>query len=43
MLFRSSRYEIDVALINVSATDQHGFCSLGTSVDITMDALDTAT
>lgn len=42
MLFRSGRYPIDVALINVSAPDQHGFCSLGTSVDITMAAIDSA-
>ena len=33
-LFRSGRRPIDVALLHLSPPDQHGFCSLGTSVDI---------
>lgn len=41
-LFRSRRVEIDVALIMVSPPDEHGFCSLGVSVDITKAAAETA-
>ncbi|GAB5034287.1 acetyl-hydrolase transferase family protein [Nannochloropsis oceanica] len=33
-LFRRRRLPIDVALVQVSPPDKHGFCSLGTSVDI---------
>ncbi len=33
-LFYSKRIGLDVALIQVSAPDKHGFCSLGVSVDI---------
>jgi len=32
----------DVALIHVSPPDRHGFCTLGTSVDVTRAAIDTA-
>jgi 4-hydroxybutyrate CoA-transferase len=32
----------DVALIHVSPPDRHGFCTLGTSVDVTRAAVDTA-
>ncbi len=32
----------DVALIQVSPPDRHGFCTLGTSVDVTRAAVDTA-
>ena len=38
-LFARRLVPIDVALINVSAPDQHGFCSLGTSVDVTLAAM----
>ncbi len=41
-LFRSGRVEIDVALVMVSPPDEHGFCSLGVSVDITKAAVDAA-
>lgn len=41
-LFRSDRRRLDVALIHVSPPDVHGFCSLGTSVDVTRAAIDTA-
>ncbi|MFH1152835.1 MAG: GNAT family N-acetyltransferase [Pseudomonadota bacterium] len=34
-LFYSKRIGIDVALIQVSPPDRHGYCSLGVSVDIT--------
>jgi acyl-CoA hydrolase len=33
-LFRSGRVPLDVALLNVSPPDAHGYCSLGTSVDV---------
>ena len=41
-LLRSGRFPIDVALIHVSPPDQHGFCTLGTSVDIARAAVDVA-
>lgn len=41
-LFRSGRVPIDVALIMVSPPDEHGFCSLGVSVDITKAAVESA-
>ena len=41
-LFRKNILPIDVALIQVSPPDLHGFCSLGTSVDIARAAVDTA-
>lgn len=42
LLFRRNILPIDVALIQVSPPDSHGFCSLGTSVDIARAAVDTA-
>ncbi|KIC95132.1 acetyl-CoA hydrolase/transferase family protein [Flavihumibacter solisilvae] len=41
-LFRNNILPIDVALIQVSPPDMHGYCSLGTSVDIARAAVDTA-
>ncbi|MEO8797480.1 MAG: acetyl-CoA hydrolase/transferase C-terminal domain-containing protein [Polyangiaceae bacterium] len=41
-LFRSRRRPIDVALIHVSPPDRHGFCSLGTSVDVAAAAVEVA-
>lgn len=41
-LFRKDILPIDVALIQVSPPDAHGYCSLGTSVDIARAAADTA-
>lgn len=41
-LFRRNILPIDVAFISVSPPDKHGFCSLGTSVDITLGALESA-
>ncbi len=41
-LFRRGIYPLDVAFIQVSPPDKHGFCSLGTSVDITLPAILTA-
>lgn len=37
-LFESGEMPLDVALIQVSPPDDHGFCSLGVSVDTTMTA-----
>ncbi|WP_295664448.1 acetyl-CoA hydrolase/transferase C-terminal domain-containing protein [uncultured Mucilaginibacter sp.] len=42
LLFRRGILPLDVALIQVSPPDAHGFCSLGTSVDIARAAVDTA-
>ncbi len=41
-LFRSGTLPIDVALIQVAPPDNHGFCSLGISVDIVKAAAETA-
>ena len=42
LLFRKGIIPIDVALISVSPPDSHGFCSLGTSVDISLAAVHSA-
>ena len=36
LLFRREILPIDVALIHVSPPDRHGYCSLGTSVDVSL-------
>lgn len=41
-LFRSTHFPLDVALLHVSPPDAHGFCSLGTNVDIARAAADVA-
>jgi len=41
-LFRKNILPLDVALIQVSPPDAHGFCSLGTSVDVARAAVDVA-
>lgn len=41
-LITSRRVRIDVALIQVSPPDAHGYCSLGVSVDIVRAAVDSA-
>ena len=41
-LFRSGLMPLDVALVQVSPPDKHGFCSLGVSVDISNAAIETA-
>lgn len=41
-LFRKGVVPIDTALIQVTVPDNHGFCSLGVSVDIAKAATDTA-
>jgi acyl-CoA hydrolase len=41
-LFRRNILPLDVAFIQVSTPDKHGYCSLGVSVDITLPAIQTA-
>lgn len=41
-LFHSGQMPIDVALIQVTPPDEHGFCSFGVSVDITKPAAECA-
>jgi len=41
-LFTDKILPIDVAMVTVSLPDAHGYCSLGTSVDIARSAVDTA-
>ena len=41
-LFRSGLLPLDVALVQVSPPDRHGFCSLGVSVDASRSAVQTA-
>jgi len=42
LLFRNNILPLDVAFIQVSPPDRHGYCSLGVSVDITLPAIQTA-
>ena len=41
-LFRSGKMPLDVALVQVSPPDKHGYCSLGVSVDVTNAAIEMA-
>ncbi len=41
-LFRSGLRPIDVALMHLSPPDEHGFCTLGCSVDIALEAVNCA-
>jgi len=41
-LFTKNILPLDVALIQVSPPDEHGYCSLGTSVDVARAAVDVA-
>jgi acyl-CoA hydrolase len=41
-LFRQGYLKIDVALVQVSPPDRHGFCTLGVSVDVVHAALESA-
>lgn len=43
LLFKRNIIDITVALIHVSVPDQHGYCSLGVSVEATLAAIDNAT
>lgn len=42
LLFRRNILPLDVAVVTVSPPDRHGYCTLGTSVDIARSAVDTA-
>lgn len=42
-LFRSRRRPLDVALLHLSPPDAHGYCSLGTSVDVAKAAFESST
>ena len=39
LLFEKGILPLDVALVHVSPPDKHGFCSLGTSVDVARTAI----
>ncbi len=41
-LFKKRILPLDVAIVHVSLPDQHGYCSLGVSVDIARSAVNTA-
>jgi len=41
-LFKRNILPLDVAIVQVSEPDRHGYCSLGTSVDIARSAVNTA-
>jgi acetyl-CoA hydrolase len=41
-LFRSGNLPLDVALLHLSPPDEHGFCSLGTSIDCALAAAQAA-
>jgi acyl-CoA hydrolase len=41
-LFRTGGVKLDVALIHVSPPDRHGYCTLGTSVDVARAAVESA-
>ncbi|MXV38704.1 4-hydroxybutyrate CoA-transferase [Flavobacteriaceae bacterium Ap0902] len=41
-LYRKKIVPIDVALIQVSPPDKHGYCSLGVSIDISLSAVESA-
>ncbi len=42
LLFKRNILPLDVAFVQVSPPDQHGYCSLGVSVDVTLPAIQTA-
>lgn len=42
LLFKRNILPLDVAFIQVSPPDKHGYCSLGTSIDVTLTAIQTA-
>lgn len=41
-LFRNNILPLDVAIVTLSPPDQHGYCTLGTSVDVARAAVDSA-
>ena len=42
ILFKRNIINLDVAMIHVSVPDKHGYCSLGTSIEATLAAIDNA-
>ncbi len=42
LLFKNNILPIDVAVIQVSPPDKHGYCSLGTSIDVTLTVIESA-
>lgn len=42
LLFKKNILSLDVAIVQVSPPDQHGYCSLGTSIDVARSAVDNA-
>ena len=42
MLFKSDILPLDVAMVTVTPPDRHGYCTLGTSVDVARSAVDHA-
>ncbi len=42
LLFKRNILPLDVAFIQVSPPDKHGYCSLGTSIDVTLTAIQMA-
>lgn len=40
LLFKRGILPLDIAFIQVSPPDKHGYCSLGTSIDVTMSAIE---
>ncbi len=42
ILFKNGHLPLDVAVVTVTPPDQHGYCSLGTSVDVARAAVDSA-
>ena len=42
ILFKDGHLPLDVAMVTVSPPDTHGYCSLGTSVDVARGAVDSA-
>lgn len=42
LLFRRNILPLDVAIVQVSPPDRHGYCSLGVSVDVALPAIQTA-
>lgn len=42
ILFKEGYLPLDVAIVTVSPPDKHGYCTLGTSVDVARSAVDSA-
>lgn len=42
ILFKNGHLPLDVAIVTVSPPDMHGYCTLGTSVDVARSAVDNA-